>query len=88
MRGPPVREAAGPVMQWEGWNAFFSLLVVFCMVMDLNKRPFPTFAVLILVLGLIWLAVELRLIAISVPWLPLIVVVLAAGWIVNHYQKG
>ncbi len=56
--------------------------------MDLNKRPFPTFAVLILVLGLIWLAVELQLITINVPWLPLIVVVLAAGWIVNHYQKG
>jgi hypothetical protein len=52
------------------------------------SRKFPTFAVLILILGLLWLAVEMKWITINIPWLPLIVVVLAAGWIVNHYTRG
>ncbi|MDD1653417.1 MAG: hypothetical protein LUQ64_02610 [Methanomicrobiales archaeon] len=46
------------------------------------------FAVLILVLALIWLAVDLHLITVNIPWLPLIIVVLAAGWIVNYYTRG
>jgi len=52
------------------------------------SRKFPTFAVLVLILGLLWLAVEMNWITINIPWLPLIVVVLAAGWIVNHYTRG
>jgi hypothetical protein len=51
-------------------------------------KKFPTFAFLVLVLGLLWLAVEMQWITIPIPWLPLIVVVVAAGWIVNHYTSG
>ncbi|MDD1657169.1 MAG: hypothetical protein LUQ41_01755 [Methanomicrobiales archaeon] len=54
----------------------------------MGGKSFPTFAVLILVLALIWLAVELQLITVNIPWLPLIVVLVAAGWIVNHYSRG
>jgi len=56
-------------------------------VMSMGKK-FPTFAFVVLVLGLLWLAVEMHWIPIPIPWLPLIVVVVAAGWIVNHYAKG
>lgn len=52
------------------------------------SRTFPTFAFVVLVLGLLWLCVEMQWITIPIPWLPLIVVVVAAGWIVNHYAKG
>ncbi len=55
--------------------------------MSMGKK-FPTFAFVVLVLGLLWLAVEMHWIPIPIPWLPLIVVVVAAGWIVNHYAKG
>ena len=51
-------------------------------------KKFPTFAFVVLVLGLLWLAVEMHWITIPIPWLPLIVVVVAAGWIVNHYMHG
>jgi len=51
-------------------------------------KTFPTFAFLVLALGLLWLAVEMHWITIPIPWLPLIVVVVAAGWIMNHYTKG
>jgi hypothetical protein len=57
------------------------------MVKCMAKR-FPTFAFVVLVLGLLWLAVEMHWITIPIPWLPLIVVVVAAGWIVNHYMHG
>ena len=53
----------------------------------MGKR-FPTFAFVVLILGLLWLAVEMHWITIPIPWLPLIVVVVAAGWIVNHYTRG
>jgi hypothetical protein len=49
---------------------------------------FPTFAFVVLILGLLWLAVERHWITIPIPWLPLIVVVVAAGWIVNNYMHG
>ncbi len=51
-------------------------------------KKFPTFAFVVLILGLLWLAVEMHWITIAIPWLPLIVVVVAAGWIVNHYMRG
>ena len=49
---------------------------------------FPTFAFVVLILGLLWLAVEMHWITIPIPWLPLILVVVDAGWIVNNYMHG
>ena len=71
-----------------GRDAFFLPGGDFLRVMGMGGKSFPTFAVLILVLALIWLAVELQLITVNIPWLPLIVVLVAAGWIVNHYSRG
>ena len=50
------------------------------------KKKFPTFAVLVLIAGIIWLLSELKIINIDVPWLPLIVIVLSLGWIISHYR--
>lgn len=51
------------------------------------KRSFPTFAFLVLVAGVMWLLTELKVITIDIPWLPIVVIVLALGWIVNHYRS-
>ena len=67
---------------------FLSRIASILLVVKNMGRKFPTFAALVLILGLLWLAVEMHWITINIPWLPLIVVVLAAGWIVNHYTKG
>ena len=51
------------------------------------KKKFPTFAVLLLVLGLVWLVSDTGLIKINIPWMPLALVVIAIGWIINHYSN-
>ena len=49
---------------------------------------FPTFAVLLLVVGILWLLSDLKVITITIPWWPVIVIVLELGWIVNSCKKG
>ena len=67
-----------------------TLIHSLALIQTVNRmaKRFPTFAFVVLVLGLLWLAVEMHWITIPIPWLPLIVVVVAAGWIVNHYMHG
>jgi len=48
---------------------------------------FPTFAALLLIIGVLWLLSELKMITIDIPWWPVIVVVVAIGLIVNHFYK-
>lgn len=51
------------------------------------KRKFPTFAVIVLVFALIWLLTDLNIIPkINVPWLPLILAIIALGWIINRFR--
>ncbi len=52
-----------------------------------SQKGFPSFAVIILVLGLFWLLNELGVITTGVPWFPIILVVIALGWIIDHYRK-
>jgi len=52
-----------------------------------KKRKFPTFAVILLVVGLAWLLNELKVIAINIPWVPLVLVIVAVGMIVNRYRE-
>jgi len=49
-----------------------------------KKKHFPTFAWLILIFGVVWLLQDLRIIKFNVPWLPIIVIVVAVGMIINH----
>jgi hypothetical protein len=55
--------------------------------MAVSKARFPTLAIILLVIGLIWLFNELNVIAINIPWIPLILVIVAIGMIINRYQK-
>ncbi|VVB78263.1 Uncharacterised protein [uncultured archaeon] len=52
-----------------------------------NKPRFPTLAVIILVLAAIWLLNDLSLIKITVPWIPVILIVIAVGIIINRYSE-
>ena len=52
------------------------------------NRSFPTFAVILLVIGIIWLLNELNVIAVDVPWWPVILIIVALGAIVNRYKMG
>jgi len=48
-----------------------------------NYKKFPTFAWILLVVGVLWLLGDLGLIGIDIPWVPVIVIVIAIGLIVN-----
>lgn len=51
------------------------------------KRRFPTFAVLLLIVGVLWLLSDLEVITVKIPWWPVIIIVIAVGWIIDHYVK-
>tara|TARA_Y100000310_G_scaffold326296_1_gene391026 strand:- start:812 stop:1009 length:198 start_codon:yes stop_codon:yes gene_type:complete len=58
--------------------------------MDKHKccsgHALPIFPIVVLAIGVLWLLSELGTIALDLPWLPLIVVVLALGMIVKFYH--
>jgi len=49
---------------------------------------FPTFAVVILAIGVIWLLNDLNVFSINIPWLPVVLIVLAIGGIIKHKNMG
>ena len=51
------------------------------------KRGFPTFAVIVLVFAVIWLLKELGMWAIDTPWIPIILIIISLGWIVNRFRR-
>lgn len=52
------------------------------------KNKFPTLAVVLLVVGIIWLFNEINIIAINVPWIPVVLIIIAVGMIINRYHKA
>ena len=48
---------------------------------------FPTFAVIVLVIALLWIASEVGWIAIDIPWFPVIIAIIALGMIVNKHHS-
>ena len=50
-------------------------------------RTFPTVAVILLVVGIVWLLTDLGVITVSIPWWPVILIILALGWIINNYTQ-
>ncbi|MBU0979786.1 MAG: hypothetical protein KJ709_03195 [Nanoarchaeota archaeon] len=48
---------------------------------------FPTFATVLLVIGLIWLLNELKVFTVDIPWIPIVLMVIAIGMIVNRMKK-
>ena len=47
---------------------------------------FPTFAVILLVLSVLWLLSEMAILTVNVPWIPVILIIVAIGWIIKHYK--
>jgi len=53
----------------------------------MSKTKFPTLAVVILIWALVWLLNELKVISLNLPWIPVIIIIIAIGMIVNRYTK-
>lgn len=49
------------------------------------ENRFPTFAVILLALAVIWLLNDLGYVVVNVPWIPLIIGIIAIGMIINRY---
>ncbi|MFW6233479.1 MAG: hypothetical protein ACOC3Z_02345 [Nanoarchaeota archaeon] len=52
-----------------------------------NKIKFPVFAVILLIFGIAWLVNELGYFLIDIPWLPVILIIIAIGMIFNRLQN-
>jgi hypothetical protein len=51
------------------------------------RKRFPTLATIVFVFAVFWLLSELGILTIDIPWLPLILAIIALGWIVNRFIK-
>ena len=51
-----------------------------------TKKGFPTFAVIVFVLAVLWILGDTGVLKVTVPWFPVIIAVVALGWIVNNYR--
>lgn len=63
------------------------MLIAFQVYIMERKKGFPTFATLVLVVGVLWLLSELQILTVTIPWFPVIMIIVAIGWIVDHYSK-
>lgn len=52
-----------------------------------KKREFPTFAIILLVSGIIWGIESLGYFDIDFPWFPVVLVVIAIGMLIDRYRK-
>jgi hypothetical protein len=51
-----------------------------------SNEKFPTLATILLVIGVAWLLNDTGIFFIKIPWVPLILVVVAIGMIINRYK--
>lgn len=51
----------------------------------MEKNKFPTLAIGLLVVGIIWLLNDLEIISIDIPWIPVVLIVISLGMISNRY---
>lgn len=52
------------------------------------KTKFPVLAVILLLFALAWILSELEVLIIDIPWIPVILAIIAIGMIVNRYARG
>lgn len=53
-----------------------------------NKPKFPTFAVVLLAIGIIWFLNEINVIPwANIPWIPVVLIIVAMGMIINRYRE-
>ena len=50
-----------------------------------RRRRFPTLAIALLVVGVIWLLNDLELISVNIPWIPIVLIIIAVGMIFNRF---
>lgn len=50
------------------------------------KAKFPILATLLLIFGFVWLVNEVGFASINLPWLPVILIVVAIAMIANRYR--
>ena len=53
-----------------------------------GKKGFPTFAVILLVVGVLWILGDTGVITVEIPWFPVVLVVVAFGWIIDSMRRG
>ncbi len=51
------------------------------------KTKFPTLAVILLIFSVIWIADEIGYLHFNVPWIPVVLAIIAMGMIANRYNK-
>ena len=51
----------------------------------MKNKKFPTLALILLSIGVIWLLQELNILRIDIPWIPIVLIIIAIGLIVNRY---
>jgi len=51
------------------------------------KNKFPTFWVIVLIFALAWILNDMNLINLNLPWLPVIIAIVAIGAIFNRFNK-
>ena len=52
-----------------------------------KRKKFPIFATILLILGVGWLASSMGYIAANLPWMPVVLIVIAIGMIYNRLVK-
>ena len=50
------------------------------------KIKFPMFASLLLLIGTAWFLSDLGIISINIPWIPVILIIIAIGMIFNRFS--
>lgn len=51
------------------------------------KIKFPALAVILLLFALAWLLSDLGYLTINIPWIPVILAVIAIGMVINRYNE-
>jgi hypothetical protein len=50
-------------------------------------KKFPAFATILLVLGVTWLLNDLNIISLDLPWIPVILIILAISMLFNRFNN-
>jgi len=50
-------------------------------------KAMPLFAIIVLLIGIVWLLTEMGVISADVPWLPIIMILVGLNWIYEFYKK-
>jgi len=51
------------------------------------RIKFPVLAALLLIFAIVWILDELNVFVINLPWIPVILAVIAIGMIINRYSR-